>query len=190
MTYWFGFFLKIDDIWGDILSLVLFVNIILVYLTKQNIAILITASQPPHFLRLWRGKLYSETVLEHTSECDCVCFTNVYLSETEPKDAGSEKSSGVVRLNTIRQIIEQVWYNKRQQLFEKNITPSNAIAFFLRTVTLFLMWLLKPWTLLTTHSGIPSSSSWTQTASKGSKPWEAALCPVQVEAPANSMSSR
>lgn len=29
-------------------------------------------------------------------------------SETEPKDAGSEKSSGVVRLNTIRQIIEQV----------------------------------------------------------------------------------
>lgn len=33
------------------------------------------------------------------------------LSETEPKDAGSEKSSGVVRLNTIRQIIEQVWYN-------------------------------------------------------------------------------
>lgn len=28
--------------------------------------------------------------------------------ETEPKDAGSEKSSGVVRLNTIRQIIEQV----------------------------------------------------------------------------------
>lgn len=26
----------------------------------------------------------------------------------EPKDAGSEKSSGVVRLNTIRQIIEQV----------------------------------------------------------------------------------
>lgn len=30
------------------------------------------------------------------------------LSETEPKDAGSEKSSGVVRLNTIRQIIEQV----------------------------------------------------------------------------------
>ncbi|XP_019516632.1 PREDICTED: tight junction protein ZO-2 [Hipposideros armiger] len=28
-------------------------------------------------------------------------------SETEPKDAGSEKSSGVVRLNTVRQIIEQ-----------------------------------------------------------------------------------
>ncbi|KAK1801048.1 hypothetical protein P4O66_022752 [Electrophorus voltai] len=31
----------------------------------------------------------------------------VCSSETEPKDAGSEKSSGVVRLNTIRQIIEQ-----------------------------------------------------------------------------------
>lgn len=30
------------------------------------------------------------------------------VTETEPKDAGSEKSSGVVRLNTIRQIIEQV----------------------------------------------------------------------------------
>lgn len=29
-------------------------------------------------------------------------------AETEPKDAGSEKSSGVVRLNTVRQIIEQV----------------------------------------------------------------------------------
>ncbi len=33
-------------------------------------------------------------------------------SETEPKDAGSEKSSGVVRLNTIRQIIEQVINNQ------------------------------------------------------------------------------
>lgn len=32
----------------------------------------------------------------------------VIMLETEPKDAGSEKSSGVVRLNTIRQIIEQV----------------------------------------------------------------------------------
>lgn len=32
----------------------------------------------------------------------------VLALETEPKDAGSEKSSGVVRLNTIRQIIEQV----------------------------------------------------------------------------------
>uniref|UniRef100_A0A8C6TLZ0 Tight junction protein 2b (zona occludens 2) n=1 Tax=Neogobius melanostomus TaxID=47308 RepID=A0A8C6TLZ0_9GOBI len=30
------------------------------------------------------------------------------IAKTEPKDAGSEKSSGVVRLNTIRQIIEQV----------------------------------------------------------------------------------
>ncbi|XP_037341225.2 tight junction protein ZO-2a isoform X5 [Pungitius pungitius] len=29
------------------------------------------------------------------------------VAKTEPKDAGSEKSSGVVRLNTIRQIIEQ-----------------------------------------------------------------------------------
>uniref|UniRef100_A0A8C6QEF6 Tight junction protein 2 n=1 Tax=Nannospalax galili TaxID=1026970 RepID=A0A8C6QEF6_NANGA len=29
------------------------------------------------------------------------------LNKTEPKDAGSEKSSGVVRLNTVRQIIEQ-----------------------------------------------------------------------------------
>nr|XP_040139733.1 tight junction protein ZO-2 [Ictidomys tridecemlineatus] len=29
-------------------------------------------------------------------------------AKTEPKDAGSEKSSGVVRLNTVRQIIEQV----------------------------------------------------------------------------------
>ncbi|XP_073730124.1 tight junction protein ZO-2a isoform X1 [Misgurnus anguillicaudatus] len=29
------------------------------------------------------------------------------LAKTEPKDAGTEKSSGVVRLNTIRQIIEQ-----------------------------------------------------------------------------------
>uniref|UniRef100_A0A8C7CJW3 Tight junction protein 2 n=1 Tax=Oncorhynchus kisutch TaxID=8019 RepID=A0A8C7CJW3_ONCKI len=38
------------------------------------------------------------------------------IAKTEPKDAGSEKSSGVVRLNTIRQIIEQLnsvndaWY--------------------------------------------------------------------------------
>ncbi|RXN21655.1 tight junction ZO-2-like isoform X1 [Labeo rohita] len=31
----------------------------------------------------------------------------VLREETEPKDAGTEKSSGVVRLNTIRQIIEQ-----------------------------------------------------------------------------------
>ncbi|XP_075453764.1 tight junction protein 2 isoform X3 [Ascaphus truei] len=30
-----------------------------------------------------------------------------HLAKTEPKDAGSEKSSGVVRLNTVRQIIEQ-----------------------------------------------------------------------------------
>ncbi|MEQ2213851.1 Tight junction protein ZO-2 [Xenoophorus captivus] len=30
------------------------------------------------------------------------------VAKTEPKDAGSEKSSGVVRLNTIRQIIEKV----------------------------------------------------------------------------------
>ncbi|XP_016402502.1 tight junction protein ZO-2-like, partial [Sinocyclocheilus rhinocerous] len=29
------------------------------------------------------------------------------IAKTEPKDAGSEKSSGVVRLNIIRQIIEQ-----------------------------------------------------------------------------------
>lgn len=36
-------------------------------------------------------------------------FFSSSSSETEPKDAGSEKSSGVVRLNTIRQIIEQVW---------------------------------------------------------------------------------
>ncbi|XP_051508860.1 tight junction protein ZO-2-like isoform X2 [Myxocyprinus asiaticus] len=34
-------------------------------------------------------------------------FVVASTSETEPKDAGSEKSSGVVRLNTIRQIIEQ-----------------------------------------------------------------------------------
>lgn len=51
-----------------------------------------------------------------------VCFTNICIvhhafSETEPKDAGSEKSSGVVRLNTIRQIIEQVWYSEKWQLF-------------------------------------------------------------------------
>uniref|UniRef100_A0A8C2YZI4 Tight junction protein 2a (zona occludens 2) n=1 Tax=Cyclopterus lumpus TaxID=8103 RepID=A0A8C2YZI4_CYCLU len=32
---------------------------------------------------------------------------NFVVAKTEPKDAGSEKSSGVVRLNTIRQIIEQ-----------------------------------------------------------------------------------
>ncbi|XP_063311130.1 tight junction protein ZO-2 isoform X2 [Pelobates fuscus] len=30
-----------------------------------------------------------------------------HIAKTEPKDAGSEKSNGVVRLNTIRQIIEQ-----------------------------------------------------------------------------------
>lgn len=30
------------------------------------------------------------------------------FAETEPRDAGSEKSTGVVRLNTVRQIIEQV----------------------------------------------------------------------------------
>ncbi|XP_067270384.1 tight junction protein ZO-2-like isoform X4 [Pseudorasbora parva] len=34
-------------------------------------------------------------------------FVIASTSETEPKDAGAEKSSGVVRLNTIRQIIEQ-----------------------------------------------------------------------------------
>uniref|UniRef100_A0A3B1KKH7 Tight junction protein 2a (zona occludens 2) n=1 Tax=Astyanax mexicanus TaxID=7994 RepID=A0A3B1KKH7_ASTMX len=39
------------------------------------------------------------------------------LAKTEPKDAGSEKSSGVVRLNTIRQIIEQ---NKHALL---DVTP-------------------------------------------------------------------
>lgn len=39
---------------------------------------------------------------------DCHLLCDVCSLETEPKDAGSEKSSGVVRLNTIRQIIEQV----------------------------------------------------------------------------------
>lgn len=29
-------------------------------------------------------------------------------TEREPKDAGAEKSSGVVRLNSVQQIIEQV----------------------------------------------------------------------------------
>lgn len=47
----------------------------------------------------------------------CLFF---FLSETEPKDAGSEKSSGVVRLNTIRQIIEQVWCTGgKMQFYEK-----------------------------------------------------------------------
>lgn len=43
--------------------------------------------------------------------CVCVAFLKICFSasETEPKDAGSKKSSGVVRLNTIRQIIEQVF---------------------------------------------------------------------------------
>lgn len=92
----------------------LFVNIILVYLTKQNIRILTTAWQPPLF-KVWNGKLYSEIVVEHTNECHCVFYNLMHLafSETEPKDAGSEKSSGVVRLNTIRQLIEQVCYTKK-----------------------------------------------------------------------------
>jgi len=37
----------------------------------------------------------------------------------EPKDAGSEKSSGVVRLNTIRQIIEQVRTAQEQKAERK-----------------------------------------------------------------------
>lgn len=50
--------------------------------------------------------------------CDSnICIVHDVLSETEPKDAGSEKSSGVVRLNTIRQIIEQVWYTENWQVF-------------------------------------------------------------------------
>lgn len=42
---------------------------------------------------------------------------------------------------------------------------------FLRSTTLCWMWLPKPWTPWTTPSGIPSSSSWTQTPSKASRPW-------------------
>lgn len=42
------------------------------------------------------------------------------LPETEPKDAGTEKSSGVVRLNTIRQIIEQVRRAVRLKAKEKH----------------------------------------------------------------------
>lgn len=41
-------------------------------------------------------------------------------SETEPKDAGSEKSSGVVRLNTIRQIIEQVCDTRKSAVLRKS----------------------------------------------------------------------
>lgn len=93
--------------------------------------------------------------------------------ETEPKDAGSEKSSGVVRLNTIRQIIEQVRYTKKEkQLYENTRTSCNPQPpCFLRIVTPYWMLLPKLWTLWTTPSGIPSSSSWTQTVSKASRPW-------------------
>ena len=45
--------------------------------------------------------------------CRRCCISVASLSqtlETEPKDAGPVRSSGVVRLNTIRQIIEQVTY--------------------------------------------------------------------------------
>lgn len=50
--------------------------------------------------------------------CDSnICIVHDVFSETEPKDAGSEKSSGVVRLNTIRQIIEQVWTQKIGSFF-------------------------------------------------------------------------
>lgn len=62
--------------------------------------------------------------------------------------------------------------------------------FFIRTVMLFSMWLLKPWTRWTIHSGIPSCSFWIQTASKEWKPWGTASCLGQVEALANSMNSQ
>lgn len=80
--------------------------------------------------------------------------------------------------------------HKKLAGFFSSISEINVTAFFLRTVTLFSMWLLKPWTLWTTHSGILSSSFWIQTASKESKPWGTALCPGQVEALANSMNSQ
>lgn len=67
----------------------------------------------------------SECLPPFVRPCACVCVKSslhpydvnrrrtkqlfcAFVLETEPKDAGSEKSSGVVRLNTIRQIIEQV----------------------------------------------------------------------------------
>lgn len=58
------------------------------------------------------------------------------VTETEPKDAGTEKSSGVVRLNTIRQIIEQV--PTRQSPFRicvrnKNSSMSKKQSFFSRS---------------------------------------------------------
>lgn len=60
------------------------------------------------------------------------------LLETEPKDAGSEKSSGVVRLNTIRQIIEQVRCNRLLYSFMKallqHLNLTCSLCFF-RTTT-------------------------------------------------------
>ena len=52
------------------------------------------------------------------------------------------------------------------------------------------MWPPKPWTLWTTPSGIPSSSSWTRTASKASRPWGTASPPGPAAAHASCTSSR
>ena len=68
-------------------------------------------------------KKVSELLPIETDSCTFAlfCFVNRFsLSETEPKDAGSEKSSGVVRLNTIRQIIEQVWCGGKKVALRKN----------------------------------------------------------------------
>lgn len=48
-------------------------------------------------------------------------FSFFAFAETEPRDAGSEKSSGVVRLNTVRQIIEQVRKFTRRPCCQKEL---------------------------------------------------------------------
>lgn len=59
-------------------------------------------------LKLYYSRLLSVILSFFFNKCLFCAFVLFVFSETEPKDAGSEKSSGVVRLNTIRQIIEQV----------------------------------------------------------------------------------
>lgn len=59
-------------------------------------------------LKLYDSRLLSVILSVFLHKYLFCAFVLCVFPETEPKDAGSEKSSGVVRLNTIRQIIEQV----------------------------------------------------------------------------------
>lgn len=65
-----------------------------------------------------------------------LCFA---FAETEPKDAGSEKSSGVVRLNTVRQIIEQVRKLIQRPCCQKELGHSLLQSFWNRICILIII---------------------------------------------------